>query len=72
MRVALPIPSGGPAQPLNRPNFAHLMQFPRVGVAHRGARVSVTGGDLDVAQVDARVEHGRDGRYLYQKSQSTW
>jgi hypothetical protein len=29
-------------------------------VAHGGARVSVAGGDLDVAQVDACVETGRD------------
>src|SRR5581483_4625766 len=27
-------------------------------VAHRGAGIGVTGGDLDIAQVDARVEHG--------------
>jgi hypothetical protein len=30
-------------------------------VPHRGARVGVTGGDLDVAQVGASVKHGRDG-----------
>jgi len=29
-------------------------------VPHRGAQVGVAGGDLDVSQVDARVEHGRD------------
>jgi hypothetical protein len=29
-------------------------------VAHRGARVSVTGRDLYVPQVHSRVEHGRD------------
>ena len=29
-------------------------------VAHRGARVGVAGGDLDVAQVDASVKYGRD------------
>ncbi len=29
-------------------------------VAHGGARVGVEGGDLDVAQVDAGVEHGGD------------
>jgi len=29
-------------------------------VAHGGARVGVPGGDLDVAQVDAGVETGRD------------
>lgn len=28
--------------------------------AHRGARVSVTSGDLDVAQVNTSVETGRD------------
>jgi hypothetical protein len=31
-------------------------------VAHRGARVGVAGSDLDIAQVDARVEHGGDER----------
>jgi len=29
-------------------------------IAHRGPRVSVAGRDLHVAQVHARVEHGRD------------
>jgi hypothetical protein len=29
-------------------------------IPHRGARVGMTSRDLDVAQVDARVEHGRD------------
>ena len=29
-------------------------------VPHRGARVGVAGGDLDIAQVNASVEHGRD------------
>ena len=29
-------------------------------VAHGGARVGVTGGDLDVAEVDAGVEHRGD------------
>ena len=29
-------------------------------VAHRGARVGVTSGDLDVPEVDAGIEHGRD------------
>ena len=29
-------------------------------VAHGGARVGVAGGDLHVAKVDARVEHGGD------------
>jgi hypothetical protein len=53
MRVALPMPSGGPAQPLNRPNFAHLMQFPRVVIPHGGPGIGVPGGDLDVAEVDA-------------------
>jgi hypothetical protein len=36
------------------------MQFPRVVIAHRGARVGVAGGDLDVAQVNPGVEHGGD------------
>jgi hypothetical protein len=29
-------------------------------IPHRGARVSVAGSDLDVAQVNSSVEHGRD------------
>lgn len=29
-------------------------------VAHRGARVGVAGGDLDVPEVHAGVEHGGD------------
>ena len=29
-------------------------------VAHRGSWVGVAGGDLDVAEVDAGVEHGGD------------
>jgi hypothetical protein len=29
-------------------------------IPHRGTRVGVAGGDLDVAQVHPRVEHGRD------------
>src|ERR1700730_7357594 len=29
-------------------------------VAHCGARVGVTGGDLDILAVNASVEHGRD------------
>jgi hypothetical protein len=29
-------------------------------VAHRRAWVGVAGGDLDVAEADASVEHGRD------------
>ena len=33
-------------------------------IAHRGARVSVTGRDLDVPEVDAGIEHGRDEGYL--------
>jgi hypothetical protein len=33
-----------------------------VVVAHGGARVGVSGGDLHVAQVDAGVEHGGDER----------
>ena len=28
-------------------------------VAHRGPRVSVARGDLDVSEVDAGIEHGR-------------
>ena len=28
--------------------------------AHCGSRVSVTGGDLDISEVNAGVEHGRD------------
>ena len=34
-------------------------------VAHRGTRIGVARGDLDVSQVDASVEHGGDPRYLY-------
>jgi len=41
-------------------------------VPHCGARVGVPGGDLDIAEVDARVEHGRDVRYLYWTSQNAW
>jgi hypothetical protein len=48
------------------------MQFPRVVVAHSGARVGVAGGDLDVAEVHAGVEHGGDEGYLYRISQSAW
>jgi hypothetical protein len=29
-------------------------------ITHRGTRVGVAGGDLDVPEVDASVEHGRD------------
>jgi hypothetical protein len=36
------------------------MQFPRVVVAHGGTWVGVAGGDLDVAEVDAGVETGRE------------
>jgi hypothetical protein len=36
------------------------MQFPRVVVAHCGARVGVAGGDLDVPEVHAGVETGRE------------
>jgi hypothetical protein len=36
------------------------MQFPRVVVAHGGARVGVAGGDLDVAEVDASIQTGRE------------
>src|ERR1700755_3195296 len=45
-----------------RHSLARLMQFPRVVVPHCGARVSVAGSDLHVAQVGARVGHGRDIR----------
>jgi hypothetical protein len=31
-------------------------------IAHGGARIGVTGGDLGVAEVDAGVEHRRDER----------
>ena len=31
-------------------------------VPHRGARVGVAGGDLNIAQVNASIEHGRDER----------
>ena len=30
-------------------------------IAHRGSGVGVAGGDLDVAEVDAGIEHGGDG-----------
>ena len=33
-------------------------------VPPRGARVGVAGGDLDVSQVDASIDHGRDECYL--------
>ena len=33
-------------------------------VAHSGARVGVTGGDLDIPEVNTSVDHGRDVRYL--------
>jgi hypothetical protein len=33
-------------------------------VSHRGARVGVASGDLDVPEVDAGIEHGRHERYL--------
>jgi hypothetical protein len=36
------------------------MQFPRVVIPHRGARIGVTGSDLRVAQVNASVKHCRD------------
>ena len=32
------------------------------GVPHRRARIGVAGGDLDVPEVDAGIEHGRDKR----------
>jgi hypothetical protein len=31
-------------------------------VAHRGARIRVAGSDLDVLQVHARIQHGRNER----------
>src|SRR5271166_5047527 len=40
--------------------LSHLMQYPRVVVAHGGAWVGVAGHDLDVTQVHASVQHGRD------------
>jgi hypothetical protein len=36
--------------------------LPSAVVAHRGARISMAGGDLDVTEVDAGVEHGGDER----------
>jgi hypothetical protein len=33
-------------------------------IPHRGAGVGLPGGDLDVAQVHAGIEHGRDERVL--------
>jgi len=48
------------------------MQFPRVVVPHGGARVGVAGSDLDVPEVDASVEHGRDLAYLYSILKSAW
>jgi hypothetical protein len=44
--------------------LSRLMQFPSLVITHRGAWVGVTGSDLDVPQVNAGVEHGRDKRYL--------
>src|SRR6266487_1349253 len=41
-------------------------------IPHRGTRVGVAGGDLDVAQVHPRVEHGRDEGYLYLILKKTW
>ena len=41
-------------------------------IPHRGAGIGVTGSNLDVAQISASVEHGRDPAYLYRKSQSAW
>ena len=41
-------------------------------VADGGARVGMAGGDLDVAQVNACVEHGRDGGYLYFILKRAW
>jgi hypothetical protein len=38
------------------------MQFPRVDVAHRGTRIGVPRGDLDIPQVHARIQHGGDER----------
>jgi hypothetical protein len=31
-------------------------------ISHRGFRISMAGGDLDIAEADAGVEHGRDER----------
>jgi hypothetical protein len=36
--------------------------LPSSVVSHGGAGVGVAGGDLDVAQIDAGVEHGSDER----------
>ena len=41
-------------------------------VSHRRAGVSVTGGDLDVSEVDVGIEHGRDVRYLYWILRRPW
>ena len=41
-------------------------------ITHGRARVGVAGGDLDVAEIDPSVEHGRDVAYLYWISQSAW
>jgi hypothetical protein len=37
----------------------HLMQFPRVVVAHRGSRVGVSGRDLGIAQIHTGIQHRR-------------
>jgi len=39
-------------------------------VTHRGARIGVAGGDLDVAEVYAGIEHRGDIRYLDWTSQN--
>jgi hypothetical protein len=31
-------------------------------VPHRGARVGVAGSDLDITQINASIQHGRDER----------
>jgi hypothetical protein len=41
-------------------------------VAHRGAWIGMAGGDLDIPQVHARVEHGRHEGYLYLILEKAW
>ena len=41
-------------------------------VTHSRARIGVAGRDLDVTQVNPRVKHGRDIRYLYSILKSAW
>jgi hypothetical protein len=45
-----------------RIRLAHLMQFPRVVIPHRGARVGMGGGFLHISQGDSGVERGSDER----------